>query len=158
MEKQVYKKIFAEMKNLGLKRGLSLEQSEDFAQRFILQRYVARTDQKTNEAFIDYIRHEYGDSRYEGGVLKGVALRTYLEIDDKTMGFASQMPEFVDLSLDLQRILTPRQYRLVVMRFLGYGFAEIGRALGISAPRAFQRLEIIRRKIKDSSNLQKLCD
>lgn len=68
-------------RNFGQKRGLSFEQSEDLAQRWVIKKYVERTGQTLEQAYVDFLRFEFGDTRNNSGAIKSEARRTYKDID-----------------------------------------------------------------------------
>jgi len=54
----------------GKARGLSEEQSEDLAQRWVIKVFVERTGQRLEQAYVDFLRSEFGDTRTACGARK----------------------------------------------------------------------------------------
>lgn len=147
MDEKTFKKIFKEALIYGVKRGLADEQSEDFAQRFILSRYIKRTDQKLHEAFIDFMRFEYGDVRRSKGLTSSIARKTSLEINDDLLGSYDFCLDSLSLKRLFEKSLSETDLFIIEMKIAGYTLKEIGNELNISYGRVHQRLKAIKAKI-----------
>ena len=144
MDKLTYKKLFSQAIAYALKRGNSWEQAEDFAQRFILARYVVRNDQKINEAYIDYLRHEYGNLRHSG--LKNKSIKNTYELNEDIIG-DSLDTDLIFLKIEAQRKLTGKEIKILAMRLKGEKLIDIAKHLGLTMGRIHQKIEQIKKKL-----------
>jgi len=150
MDNKTFKKIFKEALIYGAKRGLTDEQSEDFAQRFILSRYVKRTDQNLYEAFVDFLRSEYGDTRILKGFSRAKGMKTSFQPIDDLLGSYEFCPALISLKIFFEKNLSESDRLIIEMKIAGCTLKEIADKMNISYGAVHYRLRRIKSVINSS--------
>lgn len=123
-------------KSYGRKMGLSREQAEDLAQRYVIKKFIDKTGQRIEQAYVDFMRSEYGDTRTEVGKVKSHARLSYAELETAP-GNVLELQES-DTDLHLTRVLSSREFFIFIMFRRGFTGRQIGDMLGLSNGRIFQ--------------------
>jgi DNA-binding CsgD family transcriptional regulator len=136
----------------GKARGLSNEQSEDLAQRWVIKVFVEQTGQRLEQAYVDFLRFEFGDTRAASGLAKSKARRTYTDVSDRTNG-----REFT-YSVDSGSCYDTRNYKLKLISYKesailglisqGLKMKQIGNKLGVTESRVSQICKEIKEKVQ----------
>lgn len=145
-------------RNFGQKRGLSFEQSEDLAQRWVIKKFVERTGQTIEQAYIDFLRFEFGDTRTTGGVIKSEARRTYKDIDTGFERRTDSHGDFDRFSIRYDRrnkrkrqlkLISSKEYFILHQLARGKSIAEIADRFGVTNGRISQ----IKKQIADKMQI-----
>lgn len=126
-------------------RGLSQEQSEDLAQRWVIEVFVKETGQRLEQAYIDFLRFEFGDTRTIGGARKSKDRRYNEGLTRDALGRAEAHRECDRHDRDERRfkLLNTKQYTIVKMLLSGLSQREIGEIFGVSKGRICQQINKI---------------
>lgn len=132
----------------GKKRGLSTEQAEDLAQRWVITRFVNRSNQTLQQAYIDFLRIEFGDQRTFAGALKSMSKRSGegdtgrgLEERAASPGENHRYADRYDRGNKRRKqlkLLNAKEAWIVEQIRLGFSTKEIGKFLGVSESRISQ--------------------
>lgn len=123
-------------KSYGRKMGLSWEQAEDLAQRYVIKKFIDKTGQRIEQAYVDFMRSEYGDLRTEVGKVKSYARLNSAELETAPGNILElQGP---DPDVHLTKVLSSREFFIYIMFRQGFTGRQIGDMLGLSNGRIFQ--------------------
>lgn len=131
---------------------MSEEQSEDLAQRWVIKVFVEQTGQRLEQAYVDFLRVEFGDTRTASGLAKSEARRTYTDIDERTNG--GECTYSIDSrSCDYTRnrklkLVSYKESVIIGMIRQGLKMKQIGNRLGVSESRISQVCKEIKEKMK----------
>ena len=137
----------------GKARGLSEEQSEDLAQRWVFKVFVEQTGQRLEQAYVDFLRVEFGDTRTASGLKKSKDRRSHRDIDERIDGGECAYSFDTRLLSDDTR---KRKLKLIsykesaILGFISQGLKmkQIGDKLGFSESRVSQICKEIKEKMQ----------
>lgn len=131
-------------KNYALRRGCKREEAEDFAQRFVMRRFVEGTRQVFAQTYVDWMRLEFGDSRAKWHKKRADMPWYY---DDYR-----HVPTPYDLYLtketrqkNMRLLSRHKRYRTLARMLLRYRREQIAEWFGVSLNAIDQKIRIMKR-------------
>lgn len=146
--------------SFGKKKNLSVEQSEDLAQRYVIKKYVDKTGQSIEQCYTDFLRSEYGSYRTKNGLLKSAQRHRsedhcqdqfYDPIDDL------EKREGYQKIKRLLALLTNQEHYIFTRMIRGHSQREIGIDLNLSEARISQLKTVIADKLAVADLDKKIC-
>ena len=145
----------------GKARGLSEEHAEDLAQRWVINVYVSQTGQSLQQAFIDFLRSEFGDTRTTCGARKSADRLSNPGVSANDSGGEPAdggFDRFCDDKYGLRQkqmyLLTAQEIAIIHAIEKGMQVTQIADYLGVTCARISQRLSQMRKKMQ-IANLEK---
>ncbi len=136
----------------GKARGLSDEQSEDLAQRWVIKVFVEQTGQRLEQAYVDFLRVEFGDTRNASGLAKSEGRRKCADIDQRTNGGEStyriDSKPCDDTRNRKLKLVSYKDSAIIGMISQGLTMKQIGNRLGVSESRVSQLCKEIKEKMQ----------
>lgn len=143
-------------RSFGLKRRLSDEQAEDLAQQYVIAKYVKKTGQNIEQAYVDFLRVEFGDQRTISGACKSKARRYSKDIDGDVERGTDPFRKYDRYSERCYtnenrerrlKLLTCREEYIVRQLNKSVNLTQIAKSLGITQGRVSQIKDIITQKM-----------
>lgn len=131
---------------------MSDEQSEDLAQRWVIKVFVEQTGQRLEQAYVDFLRVEFGDTRTASGLAKSEARRRCTDIDERTNGgectYSIPARSCDDTRHRKLKLVSHKESAIIGMISQGLKMKEIGNRLGVSESRISQICKEIKEKMQ----------
>jgi predicted DNA-binding protein (UPF0251 family) len=154
MENDVDEKIRLSFKRAiayGKARGLSMEQSEDLAQRWVVKVFVERTGQRLEQAYTDFLRFEFGDTRTISGLAKSEGRRKHKDIDERTIGGEPPYSQDIGFGDDTRKrkliLLNYKEICILDLLQSGMQQVDIAERLSVTESRVSQMVAAIKDKL-----------
>lgn len=122
------------------------QDQEDFAQEVALENLKGRTTTMKNH-LIDYLRREYGDTRYAPGKIKADALLNPAEVTELNSGYEEQT-NTIDFESLINCLDAREQAYMNLIHRWGFTMFEVGQTFGVSEGRVSQEVKEINKKLK----------
>lgn len=69
-DNRIIKETMLSARKYAKAKNLNYEQGEDFVQSFVIARHVRKSKQSLEQAMIDFMRKEFGDTRMQAGAVR----------------------------------------------------------------------------------------
>lgn len=156
---EAIKKDRLEALRYGLKRKLSLEDSEDLAQRFIIARHIRKSNQLIEYAYIDFIRDKRGDLRRKCDIYrKDPSLLANSLIEPQKQEDPLEVYERRSTCLKNLKQLTARERRVIRLLLKKRSRKGVAEVLGVTPDRISQIIIAIKFKIIGPGGLRDLVN
>lgn len=148
--RQQYRRETALATAYARSRGLSAERAEDFAQDWAIKKFVKSTKQSFAQAYIDFLRVEFGNTRSASGSKKSNDRRytdapsEYVERRADTSGEG-----FGYSKRDLEKrlaLLDQTEYYVTKRLLDGAAQHDVAKDLGLTASRIYQIMRDVKEK------------
>lgn len=140
-----YKKI----KNFGSRKGLSNEDSEDFASYATIY-YLQGRKASFKQFYVDFMRKRFGNTRSSNFELQRNIKNPRTELNEESLG---DVDLYLEQSLDIKRALdtlTSRERYLIYLRHhCGHTAGEISVIMKVSRKTIWDRLKIVYQKLRE---------
>lgn len=130
----------------GLDGGFNLEQAEDFAQRYIMNKFVRGKKQCLEHCYVDFLRYELGDPRSTThGIRKKQVPLPY--------EYREPVPTPLDILLKRERVVHNLKAfdfkdRVFIRRLLTLPRRAVAKKYSVGVDRISQKLALLRDKFK----------
>lgn len=121
------------------------------AQRWVIKVFVERTGQSLRQAYVDFLRQQFGDPRTVSGFKKSIARRTSRNFDNRIDGREPTYGEHTgscDDRLKKMRLITCRESQIISLTSKGYKMKEIANFMCLSQGRVNQMKKEIKEKMR----------